>query len=123
MHDPEKRIAKWQAKYNTERVKGTLDDMREDMAKNYAAAMTDMWMMEQKVKEVINLGGVSSIQCVAYLNYGRQLYKLNRQRLMAGETLVLAAEVLLQKWAARGCSPDVLAKIRSGVFSIPAPAH
>jgi hypothetical protein len=33
----------------------------------------------------------------------------------------LAAQVLLDKWAGRGCDPDVLAKIRTDVFDIPAP--
>jgi len=27
----------------------------------------------------------------------------------------------LDKWAARGCDPEVLAKIRTDVFDIPAP--
>jgi peptidase E len=34
----------------------------------------------------------------------------------------MAAQVLLDKWSARGCDPDVLAAIRTGVFSIGEPA-
>jgi hypothetical protein len=33
----------------------------------------------------------------------------------------MAAQVLLDKWAARGCDPVVLAKIRTDVFDIAAP--
>jgi hypothetical protein len=33
----------------------------------------------------------------------------------------MAAQVLLDKWAARGCDPKVLAKIRKDVFDIDVP--
>ena len=35
----------------------------------------------------------------------------------------MAAYVLLDKWAARGCDPKMLAQIRSEVFNISAPVH
>jgi len=37
-----------------------------------------------------------------YLNFGRQLYKLGRQQQISGESFVMAAKVLLDKWEARG---------------------
>ena len=58
---------------------------------------------------------------VPYLNFGRQLYKLSRQQGISGESFAMAAQVLLDKWAARGCDPKVLAKIRTDVFDIAAP--
>jgi len=121
MTDPTKRAARWKAKYNVERVKDTLNDLREDMAKRYEAAMTQVCAMETKVKEVINACGVSTSQYVPYLNFGRQLYKLSRQQQISGESFAMAAQVLLDKWAARGCDPKVLAKIRTDVFDISAP--
>ena len=78
--------------------------------------------MENKVREVINASGVSTSQYVPYLNFGRQLYKLSREQQISGETFAMAAQVLLDKWAARGCDPEVLAKIRTDVFDISAPA-
>jgi hypothetical protein len=33
----------------------------------------------------------------------------------------MAAQVLLDKWSARGCDPKVLAKIRTDVFDVAAP--
>ena len=119
--DPEKRLAKWQVKYNLEHVKDTLNAMRDDMAKHYQEAMTQVWIMENKVREVINACGVSTSQYVPYLNFGRQLYKLSREQQISGETFAMAAQVLLDKWAARGCDPEVLAKIRTDVFDISAP--
>jgi hypothetical protein len=61
-------------------------------------------------------------QYVPYLNFGRQLYKLSRQQGISGESFAMAAQVLLDKWAARGCDPKVLAKIRKDVFDIAEPA-
>jgi len=109
------------AKYNVERVKDTLNDLKGEMAKRYSAAMVGLCAMETDVKQVINACGVSTSQYVPYLNFGRQLYKLSKQRGISGESFAMAAQVLLDKWAARGCDPDVLAKIRTDVFDIPAP--
>ncbi|MBM3332953.1 hypothetical protein FJY68_14095 [candidate division WOR-3 bacterium] len=121
MTDPKKRADRWKAKYNLERVNETLTDLREDMAARYEAAMNQVYAMEMKVKEVINAAGVSTSLYVSYLNFGRQLYKLSRQQLISGETLAMAAQVLLDKWTARGCDPAVLARIRKDVFTIEAP--
>jgi hypothetical protein len=121
MTDPTKRAERWKAKYNLKRVNETLTDLREDMAARYEAAMTQVCAMEMKVKEVINASGVSTSQYVPYLNFGRQLYKLSRQQNISGESFAMAAQVLLDKWAARGCDPEVLAKIRTDVFDISAP--
>jgi len=121
MADPVKSTARWKAKCNLKRVNETLNDLREDMAMRYEVAMTELGAMEAKVKEVINAYGVSTSQYVPYLNFGRQLYKLSRQQHISGESFAMAAQVLLDKWAARGCDPDVLAKIRKDVFDIADP--
>ncbi len=121
MTDPKKRADRWKAKYNLKRVNETLMDLREDMAARYEAAMNQVFAMEMKVKEVINQSGVSTSQYVPYLNFGRQLYKMSRQQFISGESFAMAAQVLLDKWAARGCDPEVLAKIRKDVFDVDAP--
>jgi hypothetical protein len=46
---------------------------------------------------------------------------MSRQQNISGESFAMAAQVLLDKWAARGCDPEVLAKIRKDVFDIEAP--
>ena len=121
MSDPVKRTERWLVKYNLDRVTKTLADMQEKMAEHYTAAMVGLCNMETDVKQVINACGVSTSQYVPYLNFGRQLYKLSKQRGISGESFAMAAQVLLDKWAARGCDPNVLAKIRTDVFDIPAP--
>ena len=111
----------WQIKTEPGKVKAILDDLRPDMLKRYEAAVASLCEMEVKARQTLNAAGVHTIFYVAYLNYARQLYKLSRQQGISGESFAMAAQVLLDKWAARGCDPKVLAKIRTDVFDISAP--
>jgi hypothetical protein len=121
MEDPKRRADKWRAKFDTERVKQTLDGMREGMAARYQAAAARLVAMELEVKQVLDQEGVQTILYVPYLNFGRQLYKLSNQQNISGESFAMAAKVLLDKWAARGLDPDVLANVRTKVFYIGEP--
>ena len=58
---------------------------------------------------------------VFYLDFARQLFRLSHGRSISGPTLAREAQVLLEKWAARGLRADVLAAIRYEVFSVPPP--
>jgi len=120
VRDNSYREARWKAKFKTDRIKSTLDDLRDQMAMNYSAAAGQINAMEMQVKQVINEAGVSTIFYVPYLNFGRQIWKMTRSDI-SGNTAALAARVLLEKWAARGCDPQILARIRSEVFNIPEP--
>jgi hypothetical protein len=120
MSDPNKRRLNWEAKYTSDRVKQTIDAKRADMAARYGVAAAELCAMEKQVKEVLNLAGVQTVHFVPYLNYGRQLWKLTAAD-TSGESAAIAAKVLLDKWAARGLDPDVLATIRTGVFNIAEP--
>ena len=121
MDDSTRRAANWKVKYNLGRVKGTLEDMNDQMAARYAAAVADLVTMELDVKTVLNQSGAPTTMYVPYLNYGRQLYKLSRQQNISGESFAMAAKVLLDKWAARGCDPKVLAEVRTQVFNVGEP--
>ncbi|MBN2465157.1 hypothetical protein JXD38_06005, partial [candidate division WOR-3 bacterium] len=128
---------RWLVKYNLERVSKTLADLQGKMAEHYQAAMVGLCAMETDVKQVINAAGVSTSQYVPYLNFGRQLYKLSKQRGISGESFagtatafvrlkrwlypIRPAQVLLEKWAARGCDRKVPAKTRKDVFALEVP--
>lgn len=118
MPDKMKRFTSWSAKYNTERIKATLDDMRNDMQARYKAAITEMLAIDTRVKQVLNGKGVSAILYVPYLSFGRQLWKLSREQEIAGDSLQLAAEVLRNKWKARGLVEDVLPAIQQEVCGV-----
>ena len=121
MQDPQKRIENWEVKYDLDRVKQILEGKRAKMAEHYQAGVAQMWALEHQVREVLNQCGVNTIQYVPYLNFGRQLYKLTTQRVITGDSAVIEAQVLLEKWARRGLDPNVLGNIRTQVFNIAAP--
>ena len=121
MTDPTQRVNSWTIKTDTGKVKAILDDMRPNMLKHYEAAVASLCEMETKARQTLNAAGVHTIFYVAYLNYARQLYKLSRQQGISGESFALGAQVLLDKWSARGLNSAVLARIRTEVFDASAP--
>ena len=122
MTDPNQRLMSWQIKTETGRVKAILDDLRPEMLKRYEAAVASLCEMEVKARQTLNSAGVHTIMYVPYLNYARQLYKLSRQQSISGESFAMGAQVLLDKWAARGLNQAVLAAIRTQVFDASTPA-
>jgi hypothetical protein len=121
MTDPNQRRLNWQIKTETGKVKAILDDLRPDMLKRFEAAVASLCEMEVKARQTLNAAGVHTIFYVPYLNYARQLYKLSRQQGISGESFAMSAQVLLDKWAARGLDSAVLARIRMEVFDASTP--
>ncbi len=119
--DPIKRVAKWNAKYDSTRLKNDIDKMRPDMLANATAAFPLIYAMEQQVKQVLDAEGVSIITYPFYLNFGREMWHLQRINL-SGESLAVEAATLIGKWVARGLSQSVLERIRTQVFNIGAPS-
>jgi hypothetical protein len=120
MPDPTRRIEKWDAKFDTARIKATLDVMRPKMLEHATSAFTNIALMETQVKQVCDGSGVSVIQYPFYLCFGRQMYSLLRKE-MSGESMAQETAVLIAKWVARGLTQSVLQAIRSQVFNVPAP--
>ena len=118
--DPAKRIANWNAKYNTERIKATLDDKRPAMLASVTAVFPMITAMELQVKQVCDGAGVATIQYPFYLNFGREIWALTRKE-VSGESLCKEAAVLVTKWTARGLTAAVLQAIRTDVFNVVAP--
>jgi hypothetical protein len=120
MTDPTKRIAKWNAKFDTTRVKETLDAMRPAMLANVTAVFPMLTAMELQVKQTCDASGVPTIQYPFYLNFGREIWALNRKE-VSGESLAQEVAVLSAKWTARGLTQAVLQAIRTDVFNVGAP--
>ena len=118
--DPTRRIAKWNAKFNTERIKGILDDMRPAMLANVTAVFPLITAMELQVKQTCDASGVPTIQYPFYLNFGREIWALTRKE-VSGESLALEAATLIAKWVARGLQQPLLESIRTDVFNVAAP--
>lgn len=120
MADPTKRIAKWNVKFDTERVKAILDEMRPTMLERVNSVFTNIVAMETQVKQVLDTEGVPTINYPGYLAYGRELWRLTRKEI-SGTSMQLEALVLLNKWVARGLTQSVLEAIRLQVFNVSAP--
>jgi hypothetical protein len=120
MIDPTKRIANWDAKFNTERIKATLDEKRPKMLANVNAVFPMIAAMELQVKQVCDGAGVPTIQYPFYLCFGREMWALSRKDI-SGESLALEAAILITKWTARGLTSAVLQGIRTDVFNVSAP--
>ena len=120
MIDPTKRIAKWNAKYDTTRVKAILDEMRPTMLANVTAVFPMITAMELQVKQVCDGAGVPTIQYPFYLNFGREIWALSRKE-VSGESLAQDSAILITKWTARGLQGPVLQAIRTDVFNVAAP--
>jgi hypothetical protein len=118
--DPAARIAKWNTKYNTERIKATLDEMRPAMLQKVTAVFPMITAMELQVKQVCDGAGVPTRDYPSYLAFGRSLWALGRKEI-SGESAAKEAAVQVAKWKARGLSEPVLQGIRTDVFNIAAP--
>ena len=118
--NPAQRIAKWDAKFKTDRVKAALDDMRPTMYANVQAVFPLITAMELQVKQVLDGLGVSVATYAMYLSFGRELWSMTRKEI-SGEAAAEEADVLLQKWVGRGLTQAVLEAIRTQVFNIAAP--
>ena len=119
--DPTQRVAKWNAKYDTERIKGALDAMRDRMYTNVQGVFPLIAAMELQVKQVLDGEGISIIQYPFYLSFARELWRLKRMD-VSGDALAAEAAIMVGKWTARGLTQTVLETIRTQVFDIAAPA-
>jgi hypothetical protein len=115
------RAAKWNLKYDPERIKEVTTAGKPTYSAHAAVVFNDQCAMELRVKEVLNLAGVSVLAYVGYLAYARELW--SKCKKFAGETLAKEAATLTAKAVARGLTQVVCQNIRSGVFNIPAPTR
>jgi hypothetical protein len=120
MIDPTKRIANWDAKFDTTRIKATLDAKRPAMLASVTATYPMIAAMELQVKQVCDGAGVATIQYPFYLCFGREMSALSRKDI-SGESLAKEAAILIAKWKARGLTEAVLQGIRTDVFNVSAP--
>jgi hypothetical protein len=137
MSDVTRRISRWKAKYSPEIAAQTTARIYADMTARYEASMVALNSMELDTKQVLSASGIDTMYIVFYLDYARQLFRLSHGRTISGPTLAREAQVLLEKWAARGGDTSrrvprvaqwtcpllqVLAATRYDVFSVPSPA-
>jgi len=119
--DPSRRIEAWKAKYNIQRVKETLDDRKEQMLVNVQSQFVPLCLMEEQVREVLNLSDVPTILYVPYLDFARQMYRLSMHRSISGSSLAKETKVLVDKWEGRKLERAVLKRVALQVFNVTLP--
>lgn len=122
MIDPAMRAFNWAERMSLPAFRAPIiTDAKLDMMKENVNAVTaSICAMETQVKQVLDTEGVPTITYPFYLNYGRELWALQRRQI-SGTTLQLEALVLLNKWVARGLTQSVLEAVRLQAFNISAP--
>jgi len=120
MTDPTRRIENWDAGYDTTLIKTKVDKKRPKMLEHVSSVLPMLAAMEQQVKQVCDLAGVTTIQYPFYLCFGREMWALTRKDI-SGESLAIEAATLIAKWVSRGLTQSVLYSIRTGVFNVSAP--
>lgn len=124
MADPTKRIFNWVDRMSLPAFRAPVitESKLAQMTESVNAVFTSLAAMETTVKQTLDVEGVPTITYPAYLNYGRELWKLQRKEI-SGTSLQLEALVLLNKWVARGLTQSVLEAIRLQCFNISAPVE
>jgi hypothetical protein len=119
-NDPAKRIANWDAGFDTTANKAKIDKKRADMLSRVQSQFVALTSMETQVKQTCDASGVPTIQYPFYLCFGREMWSLQNKE-VSGESLAQEAAVLIAKWVARGLTQSVLQAIRTQVFNVGAP--
>lgn len=98
----DRRKAKYQAKIDPDVMRARILAQQTDMVTNAEGAFANLAQIENEVKAcIMNLTvTVPSIMVPAYMNVGRQLWKL--QQKFSGTTYAAEAQLVLTKWQARG---------------------
>jgi hypothetical protein len=97
-----------------------IDPVKRIAKANVTADFPMIASIEMQVKQVLDGAGVPTTDYPGYLAFGREVWALTRKDI-SGESLALAAALLLAKWTGRGYTEAVLQAIRTDVFTIPAP--
>jgi hypothetical protein len=102
MSDVTRRLSRWKAKYSPEIAAQTTARIYADMTERYQASMVALCTMETETKQTLDASGIDTMYIVFYLDFARQLFRLSHGRSISGPTLAREAQVLLEKWTARG---------------------
>jgi len=102
MSDVTRRLSRWKAKYSPDLAAQTTARIYGDMAERYQASVVALTTMGTETKQVLDASGIDTMYIVFYLDFARQLFRPSHGRSISGVILAREAQVLLEKWQARG---------------------
>jgi hypothetical protein len=111
-----RRVARWDVKYNPERIAAILAAKSERMHENYAVQAEILGRVDHRVSEVIDAVGVSVIVRIWYKAYAREVTKI--WRTIPSSCQELEYDVVRYKWTARGLDPILLVKVKVAVIKL-----
>jgi len=111
----ERRAAKYEKKFEPERVAALLARKRAAMVQRYTDYARVAGRIGRVVGDVTDAVGVSSIRRVWYRTFGLEIEKLHRQHPERDITDEL--KVLRYKWAVRSFDPYLLDKVEAAVLA------
>lgn len=113
----EARKRKYESKIDADVVRSRISAQKTYMVEQMESRAAELATIEANVKAIVEsqTTPISSIMVPFYLNAARELYKLSKK--FSGTTLNKEADVVLDKWCARGLTGTVLQEI-AGLFGI-----
>lgn len=114
-----RRIKKFDAKYNPEAIKQSIEKQRDGIIDQQIARQSELEEIENRTKLILGDKGVPTPLYPAYLNFARQIWKIKNK--FSGETLKTEADIALFKWTRRTLVEDILNKIRKDIFTLEPP--
>jgi len=105
-----RRKEKYEAKIDADVARSRILAHKASMVEQMESASADLATMEAEVKRVVEAQAtVYSHLIPAYLNVGRQLYRLSKT--FTGETFKAECKVVCDKWKAKGLTSAILIAI------------
>jgi len=102
------RLKKWAKKLSGDNRKRLYDAQKPQMIKLEAEATKELVKIENEVKKLVE--GEPTFYLPYYIIFGKEIYKLRKKYI--GLTLIIEAEILVQKWENRGLDIILLEKIK-----------
>jgi len=115
VRDASRRKEKYEGKIDADVMRTRITALKPSMVEQMESRSADLATLETEVKRVIE-GQTTPIyghQIPAYLNVGRELYRISKR--FSGTTFDSEAEVVLDKWKAKGLATWAL-KLISTLF-------
>lgn len=113
-----RRIQKWDKKLSGDVLSERVATLKPLMFSQIEAEFPTLVEVETKVKTVLGDAGIPTWQNPAYLNFGRELYKLTKR--FSGKQLLKMAEAAMVKWVYLDLAQPILERIRDTIFALTA---
>jgi hypothetical protein len=108
-----RRAAKFESKIDADVMRSRIIGLKDSMVEQMQAKAAELATVEANIKSIVEnaTSTVYSYQVPAYLNVGRELYKLSKK--FSGKTFEGEAKLVCCKWFNRGLDEAILTDIAS----------